>query len=222
MDVIQDGNNTRQRIEEILKDNQKSKKKFYNNPLLVGIFCVFISLIGSYFIAHHLDTINLDRPTTAEIQIVDFKIDNVNPKQNLYDIGVDLRVENPKYFQRSITIDEISINVNVPDELRPELVNISDYYISRNWMDSPAYSSGTRLTVKPGEVEKIDSYSNRHQFALSVSGKYKVRVRVDYYDSLSKRPPLYGYFNISVGNGAIYTTNDLEFPIKLEPSLSTN
>lgn len=221
MDGIIDGKDTPRRIEEILKDNQKSNTKISNNPLFIGLICVFISLIGSYFIATYLDAINLDRPTTAEIQIIDFKIDNVNPKQNLYDIGVDLRIENPKYFQRSITIDEISININVPDEVRPELVNISDYYISRNWMDSPAYSSGTNLTIKPGEVAKIDSHSNRHQFALSVSGKYKVRVRVDYYDSLSKRPPLYGYFDISIGKGAIYT-NNLEFPIKLESSLPTN
>lgn len=212
---IKNGKDTPERIENILKDNQKSNTKIYNNPLFVGLICVLISLIGSYFIATYLDTINLDRPTTAEIQIIDFKIDNVNSKQNLYDIGVDLRIENPKYFQRSITIDEISINVNVPDELRPELVNISDYYISRNWMDSHAYSSGTHLTVKPGEVEKIDSYSNRHQFSLSVSGKYKVRVRVDYYDSLSKRPPLYGYFDIYLGSGAIYT-KESEFPMKLE------
>lgn len=84
-------------------------------------------------------------------------------------------------------------------------------------MESFAYSHGTPVTVKPGDVVEIDSRNAKHTFILIVPGEYRVKVRVDYFDSSSQRPPLYGYFDIHLSeSGTIYTEN-LEFPIKLEP-----
>ena len=202
-----------QQIEGRLNKLDKSKRKVYNHPLLIGLVCVVFSLGG----ANYLDYLSEDEPTTAEIQITDYDIFGANHEQGLFEIGVPLRIENPKFSQRSFTIDQISIFINVPDELRPELINISDYYENRDWMDSFAYSRGTSITVKPGDVVEIDGQNAKHTFILTVPGEYKVKVRVDYSDSLSKRPSLCGYFNIHLSeHGTIYT-KDLDFPIKLEP-----
>jgi hypothetical protein len=202
-----------QQIEDRLDELQKVKSKSYNHPLVVGLLCVVVSLIG----ANCLDNLSEDKPATAEILITDYDIFAENREQGLFEIGVPLQVENPKFSQRSFTIDQISISINVPDELRPELINISDYYENRDWIESFSYSHGTPMTVKPGDVVEIDSRNAKHTFILKVPGEYRVRVSVDYFDSSSKRPPLYGYFNIHLSeHGTIYTEN-LEFPIKLEP-----
>lgn len=206
-----------QQIEDRLNELQKSKTKIYNNPLFVGLFCVSVSVLLSLFGAIILDNLSEDKPATAEILITDYDIFDVNREQGLFEIGVPLQVENPKFSQRSFTIDQISIFIDVPDELRPELINISDYYENRDWMESFAYSHGTPVTVKPGDVVEFDSRNAKHTFILTVPGEYKVKVRVDYFDSSSQRPPLYGYFDIHLSeHGTIYTEN-LEFPIKLEP-----
>ena len=215
-----DGPKTLERLHQIedrLNELQKSKRKFYNNPLIVGLIvgisCVLVSLI----LANHLDNLNEDKPATAEILITDYEIFDVNREQGLFEIGVPLQVENPMFSQRSFTIDQISISINVPDELRPELINISDYYKNRDWMESFAYSHGTPVTVKPGDVVEIDSRNAKHTFILTVPGEYRVKVRVDYFDSSSQRPPLYGYFDIHLSESGTIYTNNLEFPIKLEP-----
>jgi len=190
-----------QQIEDRLNELQKSKTKIYNNPLFVGLFCVSVSVLLSLF---------------GAILITDYDIFDVNREQGLFEIGVPLQVENPKFSQRSFTIDQISIFIDVPDELRLELINISDYYENRDWMESFAYSHGTPVTVKPGDVVEFDSRNAKHTFILTVPGEYRVKVRVDYFDSSSQRPPLYGYFDIHLSeHGTIYTEN-LEFPIKLE------
>ena len=203
-------------IEEILNKSQKFERKFYNKPLFVGLLCVIVSVVFSLIGAIYLDNLSEDKPATAEILITDYDIFDVNHDQGLFEIGVPLQVENPKFSQRSFTIDQISILISVPDELRPELINISDYYENRDWMESFAYSHGTSVTVKPGDVVEIDSQNAKHTFILTVPGEYKVKVRVDYYDSLSQRSPLYGYFTIHVSESGTIYTEDLEFPIKLE------
>ena len=205
-----------QQIEEILNESKYFKRKFYNKPLCIGLLCVVVRVGLSIIGAIYLDNLSEEKPATAEILITDYDIFGVNHEQGLFEIGVPLQVENPKFSQRSFTIDQISIFISVPDELRPELINISDYYENRDWMESFAYSHGTPVTVKPGDVVEIDSQNAKHTFILKVPGEYKVKVRVDYYDSLSKKSPLYGYFTIHVSESGTIYTEDLEFPIKLE------
>ena len=208
-----DGQKTLERLQKIetrLDELQKVERKLYNNPLFVGIVCIFLSLGGAFF----LDNLNEDKPPKAEIKITGYDIVTVNRQQNLYDIGVNLHVENLVSSQHSFTIDQTSIFINVPDELRPELINISDYYKSREWMNSFSYSNGMPVTVKPGDYVEISSNEVKHTFTLIVPGEYTVRVLV-YKDSFPKI--LYGDFNIHLSeHGTIYTEN-IEFPIKLEP-----
>lgn len=208
-----DGQKTLERLEKIetrLNELQNVERKLFNNPLVVGIVCVLLSIGGAFV----LDNLNVDKPPKAEIKIIGYDIISENRQQNLYDIGVDLHVENLVSSQRSFTVDQTSIFINVPDELRPELINISDYYKSREWINSFSYSNGMPVTVKPGDYVEINSNDVKHTFTLIVPGEYTVRVLV-YKDSSPKI--LCGDFNIHLSeHGTIYT-EDIEFPIKLEP-----
>lgn len=203
-----------QQIEDRLDELEKIKGKFYNRPLavglVVGLFCVFSGLVGGYF----FDSLYEDKPPKAEIKITGYDIISENRQQNLYDIGVDLQVENLVSSKRSFTVTQTSIFINVPDELRPELINISDYYINRNWITSFSHSNGIPLIVKPGDYVEINSNDIKHTFTLIVPGEYTIGVLV-YKDSSPKM--LYGEFNVHLSeHGTIYT-EDIEFPIKLEP-----
>jgi hypothetical protein len=186
-------------------------KRISNNPLFVGILCILISTC----IAVHLDNKKINESPTAEILITDLTLENSNSKQNLYGIGVDLSIENPSFSQRSFTIESVTLDVKVPDELRPELSNISTYYENRDYIESFAYSNGPRTIVPPGEVIKINGNEVQHTFSFPIPGDYEIRVKVDYYDSISKRPPQYAYFYVSIDeHGTIYTKNQM-LPIKI-------
>lgn len=222
MDVpMKDPRVSNESIAKVLKEKQKYSKKLLNQPLVVGMICVVftvsLTLIGTYILELHFDNKNMYKPSKVEIQITDYGIVLLNREQKIYDIGVSLSVENPKFSQRSITVEQTSIFINIPNELRHELINISDYYNDRNWMESYSYSHGRPLTIKPGDVETIEIEDIQHTFILLVPGEYQVRVTVDYHDNLYDYPPLNGYFNIILReSGSIILKEDSDiFPIKL-------
>lgn len=84
-------------IEDRLNELQKSKRKFYNNPLIVGLIVGISCVLVSLFLANHLDNLNEDKPATAEILNTDYEIFDVNREQGLFEIGVPLQVENPTF-----------------------------------------------------------------------------------------------------------------------------
>lgn len=284
----------------------KENNHWYDKPLSIAIIsCILGSILGAVF--GGLVSIQVSKKIVLEE-----KSQRINPEilitgwNHSYDqnsssvyIGVDLLVENPKFSQRSITIDEMSLNaymatsgfyapmfidhyismassyhggfsINVSElgdslgndvilelvgkELKTKLarypfsenatirkkgtkiweistegwrkytvmkhngeLEICEIYSSTSSSNGGGgYLTFTEKNVKPGNSVAINSKETMQSFIFPETNRdYAIEVAVKYYDSISVRPPLYGYFEVHYDRYGSISDNHNDFPIEL-------